>query len=86
MSGLPLMTLNRTILCSMPLQIKRNSTAIQKIRDYHLEGGEVFLPPDVLLVFGSHGRDHVVEIHHDVHKCVEKREESAVATCNEIKR
>lgn len=50
---------------------------------YHLEGGEVLLPPDELLVLGAHGGDHVVEVHHDVYKGVEEGEERAVSACNE---
>lgn len=38
---------------------------------YHLEGGEVFLPPNEFLVFGTHGGDHVVEIHDNVYEAVE---------------
>lgn len=46
----------------------------------HLEGGQVLLPPNVLLVLGTHGSDHVIEVHHNVYEGVEQRKESAVAT------
>jgi len=49
----------------------------------HLESGEVFLPPDVLLVLGSHGGHHVVEVHDDVNERVEQSEESRVAAGRE---
>ena len=35
---------------------------------YHLQSGDVLLPPEVLLVLWSHGSHHVVEIHYDVYK------------------
>lgn len=50
---------------------------------YHLEGGEVFLPPNELGVLGSHGGDHVVEVHDDVHERVEQAEERRVAAGRE---
>lgn len=46
----------------------------------HLEVGEVLLPPDVAAVFGSHGSQHVVDIHHNVHKGVDQTKEGAVPT------
>lgn len=48
-------------------------------RSHHLECSEILLPPNVFLVFGSHRRHHVIEVHNDVHERVEQREESAVA-------
>lgn len=45
---------------------------------YHLEGREVLLPPDVLLVLGSHGGNHIIEVHDNVDKGVEQAEESRV--------
>lgn len=50
-------------------------------RTYHLECGEVLLPPDELLVLGSEGGHHVVEVHHNMYKRVKHREERTVATC-----
>lgn len=50
----------------------------------HLERGQVFLPPDVLLVFRPHGGHHVVEVHDDVNECVQESEERAVATWGEF--
>lgn len=52
--------------------------------NYHLEGGEVLLPPDVLLVLRSHGGDHVVEVHDDVYEGVEEGEEGRVAARCEL--
>lgn len=46
---------------------------------HHLERGEVFLPPNILLVFGTHRSDHVIEVHHNVDKGIEQSKESAVA-------
>lgn len=46
----------------------------------HLEGREVLLPPDELLVFGTHGGHHVVEVHDYVHEGIEQCEEGTMAT------
>lgn len=51
---------------------------------YHLEGGEVLLPPDVLLVFRTHRSHHVVEVHHDVDERVQKSKERAVTTWRKL--
>lgn len=51
------------------------------INSYHLECGEVFLPPDELLVFRSHCGDHIVEVHDDMHERVEHGKEGTVAAC-----
>lgn len=45
---------------------------------YHLEHGQVFLPPQVLLHLRSDGGQHVVRVHDDVHERVEQTEERAV--------
>lgn len=50
----------------------------------HLQGGEVPLPPEVLLELGSEGREQVVRVHHDVDECVEQTEEGTVATWSEL--
>ena len=50
---------------------------------YHLEGGEVFLPPDELLVLGSHGSNHVIEVHDNMHECVEQAEEGGMSAGGE---
>lgn len=50
----------------------------------HLQGGEVLLPPQVLLELGSEGREQVVRVHHDVDERVEQTEEGAVATGSEL--
>lgn len=47
---------------------------------YHLQGGEILLPPEVLLELGSEGGEQVVRVHHDVDEGVEQSEEGAVAT------
>lgn len=59
------------------------SRSIRFMSAYHLEWGEVFLPPDVLLEARPHGGHHVVEIHDDVDKGVEEGEEGAVTACRQ---
>lgn len=54
------------------------------IDTHHLEGCEVFLPPDILLILRTHGSHHVVKVHYDVNERVEQSEESAVTTCHKI--
>lgn len=56
----------------------------QENKRYHLEGGEILLPPDVLLVLWAHRRDHVVEVHDDMHEGVEESEEGRVTTWREF--
>lgn len=46
----------------------------------HLEVGKVLLPPNETAVFGSHGSQHVVDIHHNMYEGVDKTKESAVPT------
>ena len=48
-----------------------------------MEGGEVFLPPDELLVLGSHGSNHVIEVHDNMHECVEQAEEGGMSAGGE---
>lgn len=50
----------------------------------HLQGGQVLFPPQVLLVFGSHGGEKVVRVHDDVHERVEQTEESSVSARGEF--
>lgn len=50
----------------------------------HLDGGDVFLPPDVLLVLGSEGREQIVGVHDDVDEGVEEAEEGGVAAGGEF--
>lgn len=50
----------------------------------HLQGGEVLLPPEVLLELGSEGGEQVVRVHHNVDEGVEQSEEGAVATGSEL--
>lgn len=64
------------------LNIKKRGRGVRTT--YHLEGGEVLLPPDVLLVLGAHRRDHVVEVHDDVDESVEEGEEGRVAARGEL--
>lgn len=45
-----------------------------------MESSEIFLPPDKLLVLGTHGGYHVVEIHDNVDKSVEQSKECRVTT------
>lgn len=46
---------------------------------HHLQVCHVALPPRVFLVLGSHGGQHVVEVHEHVHENVEQAEEGGVA-------
>lgn len=47
---------------------------------YHLQGGEIFLPPEILLKAGSEGTEQVVGVHDDVDKSVQQAEEGTVST------
>lgn len=47
---------------------------------YHLESSEVFFPPDIFLVLGSHRCYHIIEIHNNMNKSVEQSEKCAMAT------
>lgn len=38
---------------------------------YHLQIGDVFLPPEVLVELWAHGRHHVVRVHHNVHERID---------------
>ena len=53
-------------------------------KTYHLESGEILLPPNVLLILRAHRRDHVVEVHDDVDEGVEEGEEGRVAARCEL--
>lgn len=46
---------------------------------YHLEHGQVFLPPQVFLHLRPDGGQHVVRVHDDMYERVEQTEERAVA-------
>lgn len=50
----------------------------------HLDDGEVLLPPKVFLHRWTHGGQHVVRVHDDVHECVQETEECAVAAGSEF--
>lgn len=41
---------------------------------YNLQNGNVFLPPQVLLYFGTHSREQVIGVHDDVYKRVNEAE------------
>lgn len=48
--------------------------------NYHLEGGQILLPPDEPLVPRSKGSDQVIRIHYDVNEGVAQAEERAVSS------
>lgn len=45
----------------------------------HLHHSQVFLPPEVALHLGSHGGQHVVGVHEDVHEGVQEAKECRVS-------
>lgn len=47
---------------------------------HHLQVGDPMLPPQVLLELWSHSREHVVEVHHDVHERVDNADECSMST------
>lgn len=49
---------------------------------HHLQCRHVLFPPGVLLVAGSHGRQHVVQVHADVDEGIEEAEERGVTSSN----
>lgn len=51
---------------------------------HHLQGGQVFLPPEESLVLGSHRRKQIVRVHDNVHESVEEAEEGAVTSGGEL--
>ncbi len=55
----------------------------KRTRPYHLESSKVFLPPNELLVLGTHGGHHVVKVHDNVDEGVEQTEKGGVATGSE---
>jgi len=57
---------------------------IKSFETHHLQTGEVFLPPDELLVLGSERGDQVVTVHDNVHEGIEQSEEAAVAAGGEL--
>lgn len=48
---------------------------------YHLECCQMLFPPNVLLVFWAHRRNHIIEIHNNVNEWVEHSKECAMAAC-----
>lgn len=53
---------------------------LSAIATYHLEYGQVFLPPQVLLHMRSDSGQHVIRVHDYVHERIQETEERAVAT------
>lgn len=49
---------------------------------YQLNGGEVLLPPQVLLVVGAHGRQPIVSVHDDMDHTVQQSMERPHPTWN----
>ena len=45
----------------------------------HLQDSQIFLPPQVFLYLGTHGSQHIVCIHDDVHKGIKETEEGRMA-------
>lgn len=45
----------------------------------HLDGGEVLLPPQILLVLRTEGCEEVIAVHDDVDECVDHAEERRVS-------
>lgn len=50
---------------------------------YQLQLGDMFLPPDILLVLGLHQHHLVVAVHDGVHQTVYCTKEHSVAACNQ---
>ena len=50
----------------------------------HLHRCQMLLPPNVLLVFGSHGGNQVISVHNNMHRGIEEAEEGAVTTRGEF--
>lgn len=47
---------------------KQNKITV--IDTYDLEFRHIFFPPEVFLELGSHGGDHIIKVHADVHEVV----------------
>lgn len=52
--------------------------------NYHLEGSEVFLPPQVFPHVRAHRSEHVVRVHDDVHEGIQQPEERGVSARGEL--
>lgn len=48
---------------------------------HHLQTGQILLPPQVFLDFGSQSGQQVVRVHDDVHESVQQTEERTVTAC-----
>lgn len=46
---------------------------------YDLQLRHVFLPPQELGIFGTHGRHHIIEVHADMHKVIQEIGERCIA-------
>lgn len=42
-----------------------------QIENYHLQRGDVFFPPEVLLILRQDGREQIIRVHDDVHETVD---------------
>lgn len=69
-------------LVQAPSEARWNKSAQQEFRTYQLDGGEVLLPPQVLLVVWAHGSQTVVRVHDDMDHTVEKGMECSHTTWN----
>lgn len=52
-----------------------------KPHTYHLESGKVFFPPDIFLIFGSHGGYHIIKVHHNMYESIQQGEKCTMTTC-----
>lgn len=62
------------------LIIGHNTTGSEKWTSYHLQVGDVFLPPQVFLHLRTKRRQEVVGVHNDVHEGVNTADECAMAS------
>jgi hypothetical protein len=49
-----------------------------------LQGSEIFLPPDELLILRSKSSNKVISVHNNVNESIKKSEEAAVTTRGEL--
>lgn len=45
---------------------------------------EMFLPPEIFLILGAHGRQHVIKVHDDVHDVVYEVGEGPMTACEKM--
>lgn len=60
------------------------SNYICSLITYHLDSGQVLLPPQVLVILGPKCCQEVVAVHDDVDEGVQKTEESGVTAWGEL--